>query len=89
MTINYVPIRAIEMPKGETVTLKYWADETRVYLAGFDENGKQVSDGLYAGNVENVADDFYQTTGKSLINGLADVAESDLINNPDLHYKPK
>jgi hypothetical protein len=76
------------MPSGESVEIKYWADQSTVYVAGFDANGKQVTAVTYQAVVDDIADGFSAAFQQSLIEGLADNVENDLKTNPQLHYRP-
>ena len=87
MTIHRITIKTITLPQGAVVDIKYWADTNKVYVAGFDETGKQVTPATYQAEVD-IADDFAPAFKKSLIDGLAATVESDLLNNPNMHFKP-
>jgi hypothetical protein len=86
MTQHKVMIRSIKLPTGEEVDLKYWGGGTSIYVAGFIGD-KQVTVEKYSGKVD-IADDFDATFQQSLISGLASTAESDLLTNPCLHFRP-
>ncbi|XGA79646.1 hypothetical protein OR573_14305 [Halomonas sp. CH40] len=88
LSINQVVFKSVTMPSGETVEIKYWTDQSTVYVAGFDANGKQVTAATYQAVVDDIANDFVADFRKSLIEGLADNAENDLKTNPQLHYRP-
>lgn len=88
MSINRVVFKSVTMPSGESVEIKYWADQLTVYVAGFDASGKQVTAATYQAVVDDIADGFSAAFQQSLIEGLADNAENDLKTNPQLHYRP-
>jgi hypothetical protein len=87
MTPHKVLAKSIELANGSTVHIKYWTDATTVYVAGFDENDKKITTSTYSGYVD-IADCFDSTFQQSLIDGLSGIVESDLITNPELHYRP-
>lgn len=87
MAIHRVTSKTITLPHGEKVDIKYWADTNKVYVAGFDKTGKKVTVATYMAEV-NIADGFDAAFKQSLIDGLVATVESDLLNNPNLHYKP-
>jgi hypothetical protein len=68
------------------VDIKYWADERRVYVAGFDELDNQVTAATYSAEAE-IADGFFGAFRDSIIESLTRTIEWDLQQNPDLHYK--
>ena len=87
MTIHRVTSKTITLPQGEVVDIKYWADTNKVYVAGFDKSGKQVTPATYQAEVD-IADGFDAAFKQSLIDGLVATVESDLLNNPSMHYRP-
>lgn len=87
MSIHRIMKKSVEMPSGETVDIKYWCDSSTVYVAGFDQNSNQVTKAVYQAVVDEIADGFACALGQSLIDGLVATAESDLLNNPQLHYQ--
>ena len=87
LSINQVVCKSVTMPSGEVVEIKYWADQSTVYVAGFDASGKQVTAATYQAVVD-IADGFSADFKQSLIEGLASTAENDLKTNPQLHHRP-
>lgn len=87
MSPHRVLSKSITLSNGATVDIKYWADNKTVYVAGFDDNEKQVTTAVYSASVQ-LADDFQPTFQQSLIEGLVSTVKSDLLNNSELHYKP-
>ena len=77
----------MSMPDGSIVQIEYWAQGTSIYLAGFREEGKQVSAAKYSAEVD-IADDFSSTFRDSVIDSLTRTLRYDLANNPELHYRP-
>lgn len=86
MSHHSVLSKSIKLPNGATVNIKYWADNKTVYVAGFDDNEKQVTAAVYSASVQ-MAEDFQPTFQQSLIDGLVSTIESDLLNNPELHFR--
>lgn len=81
-----VPVKAVVIKGNVSVEIMYWAADRRVWVAGFDEAGRQVTTTTYSGEVD-IADDLYARLEKSLIDTLVGVVEHDLESNPDLHYR--
>jgi len=87
MTVHRVTSKTITLSRGKVVDIKYWTDTDSVYVAGFDERGKQVTRATYRAEVD-IADGFDAAFKQSLIDGLVATVESDLLNNPNMHFKP-
>ncbi|MEW6563409.1 MAG: hypothetical protein AB1400_09300 [Pseudomonadota bacterium] len=87
MMPHHVLSKTITPPKGQEVDIKYWAEDTKVCVAGFDKSGKRVSSAVYQAEVD-IAEHFDVAFQQSLIGGLVAAVESDLLNNPQLHYRP-
>jgi hypothetical protein len=81
-----VPVKTVVIKGNVSVEIMYWAADRRVWVAGFDEAGRQVTTTTYSGEVD-IADDLYARLEKSLIDTLVGVVEHDLESNPDLHYR--
>lgn len=79
--------KSLTLPPSERVGIKYWSEGSRIYVAAFDADGRQVSAAKYSAEVE-IADDFYAALLASLIESLAGTVENDLLMNPKLHYVP-
>ena len=43
MTIHRVPIKAITIPQGKSISIEYWTDSTKEYVAGFDNAGTRTA----------------------------------------------
>jgi len=87
MSVHRVLKKTIKV-KGKDVYIKYWCDETSVYVAGFDFSDKQVSAATYSAVVTDIAKGFSEAFQMSLIDGLSNTIENDLLTNPDIHYRP-
>jgi hypothetical protein len=87
MSKHKVAAKTISMPDGSTITIKYWADSTKIYAAAFNSNDKRVSANIYAADAD-LADGFDAAFHQSLIDGLVTHIETDLKTNPDIHYRP-
>lgn len=86
MSVHRILVRTIRLPTGDEVDIKYWADGSRIYVAGFDRAGNMVTAATYSAE-SDIADDFYARLRDELIANLARLVESDLLANPDLHYR--
>ena len=84
---NRVLNDVMKMPDGTLVQIEYWSDGTEINLAGFRENGKQVTAATYCAKVD-LADDFHTVFRDSLIASLTKTIRNDLATNPNLHYRP-
>jgi hypothetical protein len=87
MTPHRVPHKPITLASGGDVVIEYWAEGTRIYVAGFDASGKRVSAVSYSAEVD-IADEFYGTIKDSVIDHLTKAVEYDLLTNPHMHYRP-
>jgi hypothetical protein len=88
MTIHRVLNKSVKVSGQDMVDIKYWADGSRIYVAGFDQADQMVTATTYSGEV-SLADEFYDKLRESLIDRLVSIAESDLLTNPQLHYRPR
>lgn len=86
MGIHRTPKKTVRLHSGEDVNLKYWAHEARIYVAGFDEAERMVTAATYSAEV-SIADDLHEKLRTSLIDSLVNLAETDLLTNPRLHYR--
>jgi hypothetical protein len=79
--------KIIHLPNVGSLEIRFWADGNRIFVAAFNVAGKRVSAAIYSAEV-HIADDLYSALKDPLIESLAKTIESDLLNNPKLHYRP-
>ena len=73
---------------GATVSIEYWVNATKLYVAAFDTAGHQISRATYHADVENAAD-LSPELLESLVGSLANALEYELINHPELSMRPR
>jgi hypothetical protein len=79
--------KKIRLSGGAHVDLKYWAEGGRIFVAGFDPNENMVTRATYSAEA-TLADELHGRFRESLIDSLVNIAETDLLTNPELHYRP-
>ena len=73
---------------GAKVSIEYWVNATKVYVAAFDTAGHQISRAAYHADVEDPAA-FTPELLESLVGSLANALEYELINHPELSIRPR
>ncbi len=79
--------KSVQLAGGESVEIRCWMEGNRIFVAAFNDDGKQVTAVTYSAEVP-VEDEFYGAFKDPLVESLGEVVEYDLVNNPELHYRP-
>lgn len=86
MTRHKLNRNEFRLEDGTMVNIEYWADATRIHVAAFDVDGRQITRVTYQAAVET-AEELTPKLQESLINSLANALEYALINHPDLYVR--
>jgi len=73
---------------GAKVSIEYWVNATKIYVAAFDTAGHQISRAAYHADVEDPAA-LTPELLESLVGSLANALEYELINHPELSIRPR
>ena len=79
--------KSVQVAGGELVEIRCWTEGNRIFVAAFNDDGKQVTAVTYSAEVP-LEDKFYSAFKDPLVDSLAEVVEFDLLNNAALHYRP-
>jgi hypothetical protein len=79
--------KSVQLAGGESVEIRCWTEGNRIFVAAFNDDGKQVTAVTYSAEVP-LEDEFYGAFKDPLVDSLAEVVEYGLLNNPELHYRP-